>query len=203
MDGKKGIDKILLSSQIKSILVFGFFYEYNKLEKKIRQVFEMSLPHLPLNTRQQLYFYYGGKIGTYIEYEAHSIKMNCLNYKDDELFKGLSINQIVKIFKNTSCIEAFNFSIKSVRQSTTEFSFYDCVIRLLNMRNRLAHEVMDLNFKNQDLIELLSYEQFEKESYELLKNYDLQLIDDMTQYIASNIVYMRKILSVLDAGLEV
>lgn len=202
MDSKKGVDKNLLSSQIKSILVFGFFDEYNKLERVIRQVFEMSLPDLPLKTRQQLYFYYGGKIGTYIEYEAHSVKLNSIKFKDDELFKELSINQIVKIFKYSSCIEAFNFNIKSIRQATTEFSFYDCVIRLLNMRNRLAHEVMDLHFKNQDLIELLSYEQIEKESYELLKNYDLQLIDDMTQYIASNIVYIRKILSVLEAKIE-
>ena len=202
MDSKKGIDKNLLSLQVKSILVFGFLDEYNKLEKKIRQVFEISVPDLPTKTRQQLYFYYGGKIGSYIEYEAHVIKTNCLNYKEDELFKELSINQIIKIFKNTSCIEAFNFNVESMRQSTTVYSFYDCVIRLLNMRNKLAHEVMDLHFKNQDLIELLSFEQIGKDRFELLKNYDLQLIDDMTLYIASNMVFMRIIINKLDGEIN-
>lgn len=81
--------------------------------------------------------------------------------------------------------------------SKNDFPFYDCTIRLLNMRNKLAHEVSNLNFKDGDIIELLSPEQISQQSFELLRNYDLLKIDAMTQCIASNIIYIRKIISKL------
>lgn len=66
-----------------------------------------------------------------------------------------------------------------------------------NMRNKLAHEVTDLDFRDSDLIELLSPEQISQEPFELLQNFDLLKMDEMTQYIASNVIYIRKIISKL------
>ena len=160
----KGIDQKTLSFQIRYIIVCDFLDEYNQLERAIRNVFENNISNLSSSTKQQLYFYYGGKIGTYIEYESHGIKINELNYSEEELFKQLSINQIIKIFKNNRCLEAFNFSIESIQRPVTVFPFYDCMIRLLNMRNKLAHEVSNLKFKDGDIIELLSPEQIIKQT---------------------------------------
>lgn len=199
MDGVKGIDTKTISLQLKSLVVFEFLKEYNELEQTIRKVFEKNLSTLPQKILQQLYFYYGGKIGTYIEYEAHSVRLNSLDFKEGELFKTLSINQIIKIFKESPYLEDFNFVVESVQRTTTVFPFYDCIIRLLNMRNKLAHEVVDLQFKDRDLIELLSHEQIAREPFDLLQNYDVRKMDDMTLYIASNIVYIRKLLSKLNA----
>lgn len=199
MNGIKGIDASVLSCQLKSIVVFDFLNEYNRLEQEIRRAFENSIPSLPLKVLKQLYFYYGGKIGTYIEYESQTLKLSSVDFQENEHFKELSINQIVKIFKNNTSVEAFNFSVESIQHSTTEYSFYDCVIRLLNMRNKLAHEVMHLKFADRDLIELLSYEQISQEPFNLLQNFDVQKMDDMTRYIASNIVYMRKLVSKLES----
>jgi hypothetical protein len=95
-----GIDQKTLSLQIRSLMVCDFLDEYNRLEKAIRNIFEMNVDTLPSNIKQQLYFYYGGKIGTYIEYESQGIKINELHYNEKEQFKNLSINQIIKIFKN-------------------------------------------------------------------------------------------------------
>lgn len=197
MDGIKGIDTNILSLQLKSLMVFEFLNEYNELEQTIRQVFERSLPDLPQEVLQQLYFYYGGKIGTYIEYESQSLKLNNISFKDKEHFKELSINQIIKIFKSNNSLKAFNFNVESIQRSTTEYSFYDCVIRLLNMRNILAHEVVDLQFKDKDLVELLSHEQISQEPFEILQNFDIHKMDNMTLYIASNIVFIRKLISKL------
>lgn len=202
MDGVKGIDTKTISLQLKSLVVFEFLKEYNELEQTIRKVFERNLSTLPQKILQQLYFYYGGKIGTYIEYEAHSVRLSSLDFKEGELFKILSINQIVKIFKDYPCLEEFNFTVESVQRTTTVFPFYDCVIRLLNMRNKLAHEVADLHFKDSDLIELLSCDQIAQEPFDLLQNYDIQKMDDMTLYIASNIIYIRKLIAKLNSGIS-
>ena len=192
-----GIDQETLSLQIRSLMVYGFLDEYNRLERTIRNVFEDSIEVLPANFKQQLYFYYGGKIGTYIEYESQSIKIKEMNYTEKEQFKDFSINQIIKIFKYNKNLERFNFSIESIQRPTIVFPFYDCVIRLLNMRNKLAHEVGELSFKDGDLVELLSPEQISQEPFILLQSYDLLKMDEMTQYVASNIIYIRKIISKL------
>ena len=114
MDGVKGIDTKTISLQLKSLIVFEFLKEYNELERMIRKVFEKNISLLPPEILQQLYFYYGGKIGSYIEYESHTVRLDSVNFKEGELFKKLSINQIVKIFKDHPCIEAFNFVVVSI-----------------------------------------------------------------------------------------
>ena len=192
-----GIDQKTLSLQIRSLMVYYFLDEYNQLEKTIRNAFEENIASLPTNIKQQLYFYYGGTIGTYIEYESQDVKIRDVRYKEKEQFKTFSINQIIKIFKNNKCLEVFNFPIKSIQRPATVFPFCDCVIKLLNMRNKLAHEVTNFSFKDSDLVELLSPEQISKEPFKLFWNYDLLKMDEMTQFIASNIIYIRKLISQL------
>ena len=67
------------------------------------------------------------------------------------------------------------------------------------MRNKLAHEMVNLNFKDQHLIELLSPEQLEAQKFQILQSFDIHKMDNMTQYIASNLVYMYKIIAKLDS----
>lgn len=200
MNGVKGIDQNTLSVQIKSLMIYEFLNEYNRLEQMIREIFETNISLLPTEIIQQLYFYNGGRIGTFIDFEESALKLNIVKYKDNDVFKELKINQIIKMFKKNPCLEAFNFEIQSIQRTTTAFSFYDCVIRLLNMRNILAHEMVNIQFKDRDLIELLSFDQLEEQDFAILQNYDVRKMDNMTQYIASNLVYMRRLISVLETS---
>ena len=106
---------------------------------------------------------------------------------------------IIKVFKKDQCIKAFNFEIQSIQRSTTAYSFYDCAIRLLNMRNKMAHKMVDLQFQDMHLIELLTIDQLEDQNFKILQNFDIRKMDNTTQYIASNLVYMLKIISVLES----
>ena len=197
MNGMKGIDQNTLSVQIKSLMIYEFLNEYNQLEQMIRDIFEQSIPTLPSRIIQQLYFYNGGRIGTFIDFEEDAVKLKVVKYKEHDLFKELTINQIIKVFKKDPCLKAFDFEIQSVQRATTAFSFYDCATRLLNMRNILAHEMVNLQFKDKDLVELLTFDQLEAQNFKILQNYDVGKMDNMTQFIASNIVYMRKLLAML------
>lgn len=193
MDGIKSIHRDILSIQIRSLIIFEFLKEYNLLEKLIREVFEENISNLPPAILQKLYFYNGGRIATYIDFEEDSLKLNVVKYKNDDKFKELKINQIIKIFKGNSCLKEFDFTVPSMQRTTVNFHFYDCILRLLNMRNKLAHEMVHLQFSDKDLIELLNFVQFEKESLEILQNFNVGIMDDVTQYIASNLLYMRRI----------
>ena len=98
MNSMKGIDQNTLSVQIKSLVIYEFLNEYNQLEQMIRETFEQNISLLPAKNLQQLYFYSGGRIGTYIDFEEDAVKLNTAQYREHDLFKELTINQIVKIF---------------------------------------------------------------------------------------------------------
>ena len=199
MNGMKGIDMNTLSVQIKSLMIYEFLNEYTRLEQMIREIFEQNTSSLPTKVIQRLYFYSGGMIGTYIDCDEDAVRLTATKYKENDPFRDLKINQIIKIFQRNPCLEAFNFEIQSIQRSTTAFSFYDCVIRLLNMRNILAHEMVNLQFKDKHLIELLTFDQLEDQNFKILQNFDVRKMDNMTQYIASNLVYMRNVITVLES----
>lgn len=194
-----GIDENTIVVQIKSLMVYEFLNEYNKLEYLIREIFERNIHSLPTNVIQQLYFFHGGRIGSYIDTEGETVRLTSVKYKENDVFKELTVNQIIKIFKKNPCLDAFNFEIQSIQRAGVTFTFFDCVIRIINMRNILAHEIVNIFFKDKDLIELLSLDQLELQNFEMLRNYDICKMDNMTRYIASNIVYMRRMMIQLNS----
>lgn len=198
MSSIKAASRETISLQLKSLLIYDFLKSYNLFEKYVRNAFEASLPTLSTSTMQQMYFLLGGRIGTYIEYQGPCIKLTSISYKDDEQFKNFSVNQIIRLFKVSHCVEAFEFEIVSLQRPRTSYPFIDCAIKLINMRNKLAHELEELHFKDSDLIELLSLDNIRKEPFELLQNYDIGNLDDSTKYIASNIIYMRRLIQHLE-----
>lgn len=190
-------NKEILSNQLKSIIVLDFLNLYNEFEKSIRNVFEEQIKSMSKDIINQLYFYYGGKIGTYIDNDGDAIKLTTHEFKKEEKFKQLTINQILKIGKKNKCIDKLDFEVQSIEKEIVIFDFYDCAIKILNMRNKLAHEIKDCNF-NKDTIEILSMQNIEEYSTDCTLNYDLKLMDDMTKAILSNSVYIKIILKELE-----
>jgi hypothetical protein len=189
------LSKELVQLQIKSLAVFEFLNLFNQFETKIRDLFEKNIEELDTIIIQKLYFYYGGKIGTFIDYPNDTMKLNVIDFKKNEKFRELTINQIVRILKQESSINFLKYKVDSLQYKTTYYEYMDCIIKLINMRNKLSHELSDLNFHEKDLIEMLSLDKLREYEFKTLQNYDLSLMDDMTKYIASNIVYMKIMLS--------
>lgn len=204
MSNEKATEREIISLQLKSLLICEFLNTFNYFEKIVRAIFEKSIPQLPAEKIQQLYFFYGGKIGSSIEYDEPGIKLQEIPYKKDEKFKNLTVNQILKIFKPTpSIIKVYNFTVTSLQRSKTEYPFFDSALQLLSMRNKLAHELVDLKFNaNKDVIEQLSIDRIMAEPFEILSDYDISQMDSPSQDIASNIIYMRLLIHHLEKNLE-
>lgn len=184
--------------QIKSLIIFDFLYTFNYLEEIIRETFEKSLSNIPNELSNKLFFYYGGKIGTSIDTTDNSIRLETIKYKKDEVFKKLTVNQIIKIYKTEPKVNVFDFNIDSIQKPKTQLRFSDCVLKLISMRNRLAHEMNDCNFIDKDIIEVIAIDKLKTYSFDTLANFDISNMDNMTQCIASNIVYMRTMISSLN-----
>lgn len=198
MNNAKVVKKEILIRQIKSLIIFDFLDTFNYLEEIIRETFEKSLSNIPNELSNKLFFYYGGKIGTSIDTTDNSIRLETIKYKKDELFKKLTVNQIIKIYKTEPKVNVFDFNIDSIQKPKTQLRFSDCVLKLISMRNRLAHEMNDCNFIDKDIIEVITIDKLKTYSFDTLVNFDISNMDNMTQCIASNIVYMRTMISSLN-----
>lgn len=190
--------KEMLVLQLKSLVVYQFLDTFNKLEKIVKRDFKESLKYVDKDILNKLYFYYGGLIGTYIDNDVEALKLTENRYKREEEFGLLKVNQILKINKSTNAIKKYNDSINSVQRESTAFDLQSCIIKLINMRNVLAHEIYECSFKDKDIIELLSKEKIRDAQFEFLINYDTDLMDDMTKSIISNYYYMNKIILLLN-----
>lgn len=196
------MNKSIIINQIKAIVIYEFLNNFNKLEICIRNIFEKNLDKISKKDLNKLYFLYGGKIGTYINMEEEAIQLTKLQYKDKEVFKEFTIIQLLKLNKELNFIEKFKFEIQSLKNKNVVFEFYDSAIQLVNMRNILAHNTSELNFKQKHYIEILSEETINNNLSDNMNGYDASSMDEITKQIYSNNIYLKKILEILNDEME-
>lgn len=190
MTASKSLSREYIILQNKSVILYSFLDKYNQLEVLIRNIFESQLSSFGSDLINELYFYYGGRIGTYIEYETSSLKLSNITFNKQENFKSLTVNQIIKICREKKCIAAFHKEIQSLKRQNTSLILCDCLLKFLNMRNCLAHELSDISFKDRDFVELLSDEVLNAYSEKEFVNIDSSNLDSMSKHMLSNIIYM-------------
>ena len=120
-------------------------------------------------------------------------------YNDAELFKELSLNKIVKFDRKECIISEFRANIDSIQTKSLSFTFHDSVIKFINMRNKLAHELNDISFNDKDVVERLSSSYIKQDAFEWLEGLDVTMMDNETIAIYSNLIYINKILEQLSA----
>ena len=183
-------------NQIKSILIVRFISEYCILEKKVLKIFHDEILKVDHKYKNKLYFYYGIHVGHNVsfDFERNCVSFSNVNkYNVDEMFDSLNLNKVIKFERKEHLIKAFSFDIDSVSRKATCFPFSDCCIKLMNMRNKLAHEVDTLSFQEKDIIEILPSDYLIKYEYEYIEGIDFSNMDDNLIALLSNIVYLRLI----------
>lgn len=179
--------------QLKSILIVRYISEYCNLEKTILALFQQAISKIDHSLKNKLYFYYGVYVGHNVTYdfETNCVTLASVNkYNENEVFKSLNLNKIIKFERKESLINSFRFNIDSVIRKATSFPFFDCCLKLINMRNKLAHEVDNLSFQEKDIIEMLPIDYLRKYNYMYLERFDIDSADSNIVALLSNIVYM-------------
>ena len=184
--------------KIKAFVVFKFLNEFNSLEKSIKNYFKEQLSKLNSDDVNKLYFYYGGLASKNITIEYSKNKFGFNGHKfETNCFTDMSLNQIMKLANSASLADIFNIEIASFQKSFNH-NVPSAMIKVINMRNKLAHEMSALNLTDKDdCIELLSKDKVIELGADII--YDLELKDeyDQIKLIYSNIIYMRKIKELL------
>ncbi len=136
-------------------------------------------------------------MNTYIDYDTYSLVKETNRYDNSKLLNRLTMNQIIKLERKEKVIESFNKSVKSIQRPMMEFSFYDCCIKLINTRNKMAHEFCNLDIKDKDSIEILSKAKIEQMKPEWLSDFEYNELENSMQAILSNYIYMKEMKKIL------
>lgn len=82
------------------------------------------------------------------------------------------------------------------------YDFRSCMVKVIKMRNKLAHELVNCNFNTQDIIEPLSNENMTKYGEKYLLGNSEAVLDQMTKEVLSNLIYMDIMIKKLGEILE-
>lgn len=193
------INSLEKEEKIKAIAIYKFLFEYSKFEQKVKEYFIAHLDKLELNDIKRLYFYYGGMVSKkiYIDYPKETLVMQNYKFKLDD-FPDFKINQIIKITKSHTNELIFNKRIKSILGRKVEYELSDSILKLIQMRNKICHNLSTLDLNDNDYIELLSVQSIKDQCKDILS--DIEIKDDYheVKLIFSNIIYMKIICDILD-----
>lgn len=190
--------------QIEALVIRYYIVLYDELEKEIKRLFSEKIAQIDATKKELLYFYLAGikSNNVHIEYGSKALVVTNSRFSSEENFSMLTLSQIIKIQREEHLLDVFDFNIQSINSKTTEYLFTDCCIKLLNMRNKLAHEISSLKFMDQDIIEILSNEYIENNGSEWFSSLDTKLMTDESKSIFSNLIIMKKILSAVRKRVE-
>ena len=191
----------IIKEQIKASIIFQYLLKYNIMEISIKQLFVKCLDDVPQDMKNRLYFIYGSKISSYFDYSEDSLKANEKKFNVKESFSELTINQIIKLNKRHCFLPNFG-DLESQNSSRVSFNFMDCIIKLIETRNILAHELASPEFKDKHIIERFNDEKIKALNYDFLANYDVSMIDDQSKNVLCNLFYLDKVINSISSILN-
>lgn len=192
---RNNIDKIRY--QIRSVIVVKYFELYKILEKETKEIFIEELKNVDEVFKNKLYFLYGGKSNINIDTSKNMLFMESKTFKEDDDFKNFTFNQITKICKNDRKITKFEFNVNSMQKKQEEIEFYSSCEKLINMRNKLAHEILKDHFEDKDIVEMLSDDKIKENIISELSNFDINNMEIAEKQIYSNLLYLNLIIAKL------
>jgi len=168
-------------------------------------VFEECQSEMENKIKNKLYFYLGAnhmqKFG--LEYEDDKATSTHKKFKESEEFGDFPIAKIIKLNKKDNFIKKLDFKITSINKSSIELSFSEIAVKLVNMRNVLAHEPMDFTYTEKaHIVEILTLNKIEELNSFNLDDYTLSHSDEQNLQILSNLIYMQKVLNEIEDKVE-
>lgn len=189
--------------QVQALVIVKFFAMYSELENMVKAVFGKRVSACDNFIKNKLHFYYGCMAGKnlYIEYGSGKVKLNEQEYGDEAMLKTFDFNKIIKIDEQEHIISEFDTDIQSIQTPALRYPFRTCCMKLINMRNILAHEMINLSFKDKHYVEMLSDDNIDKNKREWLLDGDYDNMNNETKQIYGNIIYMEHIINVVKSCL--
>lgn len=181
-----------VTEQLDALSIYHFLLKYATLEEMIKGLYVRKWSDFDAEVQQRMMFYQGGlnMQKSFIEYDTYSLVTKHHKFDVKAMLNNLTLNQMIKVERKERQIPELRCDIQSLQNRTIVYPCIDCILKLLNMRNILAHKMNDLNFKNKEYIDVLKNQIIHQRNIEWLETYDLNLLSESARCIVSNYIYM-------------
>lgn len=185
--------------KLEAILRAYYFSIFSELEAKVRKIFREEILKTDAKLRNKLYYYYGFIHGStqHIEFDKNSTVKTEKCYNENELFNEFSLIKIINIDKRDKIIPNFHLQIESLNHRTVNYILHDVIKKLIDMRNVLAHEPREFEFKDKHVVELLSSSLIDEHNVLYFGDLNISTMDSKNQQVLSNLIYMKAIIDKL------
>lgn len=182
-------------NKIKALLRLYYLDLFCTLENKIKDIFKQEIIDIDGLIKHKLYFFYGShKSKEYSDFSLDKLVRKEKDFKSNESFSDFTLIEVIRILNKNPIIDKFNFNTHSLTRKTISYPFYDTIIKLIKMRNVLAHESINSSFKDEYIVENLSIDALLKNNSFYFYDYDISKMGINDRYILSNLIYMNSIL---------
>lgn len=178
--------------QLDALSIYHYLLKYSELEELIKRIYIKAWPQFDSEVQQRIMFYQGG-LSTqkgYIDYDTYTLITQHYKFDVNVMLNNLTLNQMIKVERKENQISKLKCDIQSLQNKTIVYPCMDCILKLLNMRNILAHKMNDLIFKNKECIDVLKDDIIYKSNLKWIQIYDLKMLSESARCIVSNSVYM-------------
>lgn len=191
--------QMMILEEMDALIMYKFLILYNEFENMIKEIYCKEWTNLNEEVKRRIAYYVGSikGVNAYIEYDTYSTKQDIYKYDENNLISKMTINQIIRLERKEKNISTFNFEINSKLNKQLAFVSYDCFLKIINMRNKLAHDILNINFKATDVIEVLSDGMIEKKNELWISNLQLDKLSNFGRLILSNYIFMSEIIEEL------
>lgn len=190
--------KDVAEKRAKCVTAYYFLDKYNELESNVKALFKENVAKAPNEVKNKIFFLAGGgSLSTYICAETVQIEMNPIKFKEEESLWKFNLTQIINLDNKFNIIPKLNIEIGLLQRSINVVTVKECIKIFGRMRNKLVHNTENAVFKETDIVEKLTVKSIE--SFQTEHDFDdlIDRMDDSAQELASNIIYIDKVMEIL------
>lgn len=188
--------QIRILETMDALVMYKFLISYNSFENAIKDIYCAEWTKMNETVKRRIAYYVGSVkgINSYIEYDTYSTKQEIYRYDEDSLITKMTINQIIRLERKEKNVRLFDFEINSKLNKQLTFVSHDCILKIINMRNKLAHDILNINFNSADIIEILPNNILDKKNELWITDLQLDKLSDFGRGILSNYIFMSEIM---------
>ena len=149
--------------QVEASLMRLYLEKFSILEKYLQACFIESVKLLDHEKQGELLFYAAHMMDTKnIDFSKCNVKCQTITFSKAKELSCFSTSKILNLQKHQKILNCFDKQIQSINNKMIVHELVDCCLKLLLMRNKLAHERSKLEFTQDDAIELISDDEISK-----------------------------------------
>lgn len=184
--------------QMEASLMRLFLEKFATFEKCLNDCFSKNVELLDQEKLAELFFYAAHLMEVKnIDFSKQHVERQIIKFSSARDFSCFSTSRILKLQKHQKILNFLDKKIQSINNSMIVYELVDCCLKLLLMRNKLAHERCQLELKQDDAIELLSDNEISKYENPFVPDVNIEELNYSSRILFSNIMYIDKLIACL------